>query len=149
MFRSSKQFRRNPKLFIYDKPLPTGSYRESAANPVLDCFDSPNGSGVHTKLFDMSKGKNFVVEAPAGFTTHYQSVNEIIDHLSELVQFDTEKQILNVLHQMYLSSVRSREYLPDGMLDDITDLFQSIKLFYEQVFEANSRGGNPLDIPDY
>ena len=61
MFVESKQFKRNLKLFFYDKELlAMGSNDESVVLPVLDCLDNPKAVTPHTNLFSMSKENNFV-----------------------------------------------------------------------------------------
>jgi len=58
-FVKSNHFRRDSKINIYDKGLPTVISSESAVTPFLKWFDTPNGNPAY-KFFKMSNKKNFV-----------------------------------------------------------------------------------------
>lgn len=47
MFVLNQRFRRNLKSIFNNKPPPKGSYRESAATPILDRWFSPKGGGAY------------------------------------------------------------------------------------------------------
>lgn len=61
MFAEHKQFKRNLKLFFYNKELlAMGSNNESVVLPVLDCLCNPKAVTPHTNIFSMHKKNQFV-----------------------------------------------------------------------------------------
>jgi hypothetical protein len=74
------------------------------------------------------------------FITHYayamyggerEMITKFLDAVWTICTIDKSQKIIKTLHEMYLCCVRHREELPDGLLDDITTLYQCLKDFYE------------------
>lgn len=135
------------KLHFNDKSVSKVIGNESALNPVLDCFDTPTGCARIQFFSIMSKEKQFVAKdadmasaTQKNFVSSYaynalrgekEKLEQLLEAVFNICSIDKNQKILKTLHHMYLSSVRNREALPDGMLDNITTLYECLMDFYE------------------
>lgn len=103
-FTSQNHFRRNSKINIYDKRLPTVISSERAVTPFLKWFCTPTGNLAY-KFFKMQNKKNVVTDSQFANVTlnakeyHAQQFHQFIDDF-----FQTDDVKNYVEHQNYLLS---------------------------------------------
>ena len=127
MFVESKQFKRNLKLFFYDKELPAkGSNNESVVLPVLDCLDNPKAGAPHTKHFSMSK-KNKFVSGNAVCVTVTPAQHKLLQLITPIEASDFYKALKHV-HYTATYCVDVDFFIPQkhGYVHQILDAIQAI-----------------------
>lgn len=91
IFVSHECFRRNPKLFIYDKALPMGNNTERFVSPFLERSCNPKGNAAHKNFFDMHEKKDFVT------TGVFAGVTPVTSTLTQLEILKTENALMRQL----------------------------------------------------